>query len=58
VDKQTLLRWLWAGKLPEPKHFESGAQKIRVWTDRDVRNARKYKEENYRKGGGRKKKAV
>jgi hypothetical protein len=58
VDKQTLLRWLWARKIPEPKHFANGGQKIRLWTDRDVKNARKYKEENYRKGRGRKKNAV
>ena len=55
VDKQTLLRWLWAGKIPEPKHYGNGGQKIRVWTDRDVARVREYKSENYRKGRGRKK---
>jgi predicted site-specific integrase-resolvase len=55
VDKQTLLRWLWAGKIPEPKHFENGGQKIRLWTDSDVKKVRRYKEANYRKGRGRKK---
>jgi predicted site-specific integrase-resolvase len=55
VDKQTLLRWLWAGKIPEPKHFVNGGQKIRLWTDRDVKKLRSYKEANYRKGRGRKK---
>jgi hypothetical protein len=29
-------------------------QEIRIWTDRDVERVRKYKEENYRKGRGRK----
>jgi predicted site-specific integrase-resolvase len=55
VNKQTLLRWLWAGKIPEPKHFANGGQKIRLWTDRDVINLRLFKEANYRKGRGRKK---
>jgi len=58
VDKQTLLRWLWSAKIPEPKHISIGGQKIRLWTDRDVKNVRKYKDANYRKGRGRKKKAV
>jgi len=56
VDKQTLLRWLWAGKIPEPRHFENGDQKIRLWTDSDVKKVRTHKEANYRKGRGRKKK--
>jgi MerR HTH family regulatory protein len=55
VDKQTLLRWLWSAKIPEPKHFTNGGQKIRLWTDRDVKNVCKYKEGSYRKGRGRKK---
>jgi site-specific DNA-methyltransferase (cytosine-N4-specific) len=57
VNKQTLLRWLWAGKIPEPKQHSNGGQKVRLWTERDVERARKYKEANYRKGRGRKKKA-
>jgi hypothetical protein len=55
VDKQTLLRWLWAGKIPEPRLIENGGQKIRLWTDGDVKKVRTYKEANYRKGRGRKK---
>ena len=56
VDKQTLLRWLWAGKVAEPKLYESGGIKLRFWTDGDVERIRLYKETNYRKGRGRKKK--
>jgi hypothetical protein len=56
VDKQTLLRWLWAGKISEPSAFANGGQKIRLWTDRDLKKVRAYKEANYRKGRGRKKK--
>jgi hypothetical protein len=56
VDKQTLLRWIWVGKIPEPRYFENGGQKIRLWTDNDLKKVRTYKEANYRKGRGRKKK--
>ena len=55
VDKQTLLRWLWAGKIHEPKCYVSGGIKLRYWTDHDLERVRKYKELNYRKGRGRKK---
>jgi hypothetical protein len=55
VDKQTLLRWLWAGKIPEPPYFENGGQKVRLWADSDVRKVSTYKEGNYRRGRGRKK---
>jgi DNA-binding transcriptional MerR regulator len=54
VHKQTLLRWLYARAIPEPKRLSSGGQDVRVWTDRDVERVRKYKEQNYRKGRGRK----
>lgn len=54
VDKQTLLRWLWAGKIREPRTVGDGGQKIRIWTDRDVEQVRIYKEAHYRKGRGRK----
>ena len=57
VHKNTLLRWLYSGKIPEPKHRGNGGVDIRIWTDRDVKRVRKYKEKNYRKGRGRKPKA-
>jgi hypothetical protein len=52
----TLLKWLWAGKIPEPKHNVIGGQDVRVWRERDLRRAQQYKEANFRKGRGRKKK--
>jgi hypothetical protein len=55
VDKQTLLRWLWADKVPEPEVYESGGVKLRNWSHRDIERVRAYKEANYRKGRGRKK---
>jgi predicted site-specific integrase-resolvase len=49
VDKSTLLRWLYAGKLPEPKHETFGGVESRVWSAADVERASKFKEQNYRK---------
>jgi DNA-binding transcriptional MerR regulator len=54
VHKNTLLRWLYAGVVAEPKRHANGGQDVRMWTDRDVERVRKYKQENYRKGRGRK----
>src|ERR1700733_2225891 len=54
VHKVTLQRWLLDGKLREPRRISNGGVDARVWTDRDVERARKYKQENYRKGRGRK----
>jgi hypothetical protein len=53
-----LLRWLWAGKVTEPKQYDGGGVKVRLWTARDVARVQRYKKANYRKGRGRKKKAV
>ena len=58
VHKMTLLKWLWANKIPEPPHQTIGGQDIRLWSDSDLEQARKYKQSNYCKGRGRKKKAV
>jgi hypothetical protein len=49
VNKSTLLRWLYASKLPEPKHETFGVVDSRVWTAADLERARAYKEEHYRK---------
>jgi hypothetical protein len=57
VHKQTLLRWLYAGVVKEPKRRTNGGVDARIWTDRDVEGVRKYKQENYRKGRGRKPKS-
>jgi DNA-binding transcriptional MerR regulator len=57
ISKNTLLSWLYQGKIPEPKRHKNGGQDIRLWSAADIERARKYKEANYRKGRGRKKKA-
>lgn len=57
VHKNTLLRWLYSGVVAEPKRHTNGGQDVRMWSDRDVERVEKYKQENYRKGRGRKPKA-
>jgi len=56
VHKRTLLEWLYSGKVREPKRRSVGGQDVRLWSEQDVLNVRRYKEANYRKGRGRKKK--
>ena len=56
VHKATLLRWLYAGSIPEPKRHSNGGVDFRIWTERDVERVRRYKAQHYRKGRGRKKK--
>ncbi len=57
VHKNTLLRWLYAGVVPEPKRQTIAGIEGRTWTERDVERARKHKAANYRKGRGRKPKS-
>lgn len=54
VSKLTLTRWLKTGKIKEPRRVKQGGIELRLWTPRDVERVKKYKQENYRKGRGRK----
>ena len=54
VHKATLIRWLLDGKVSEPRRISNGGVDARIWYDRDVERVRSYKEQNYRKGRGRK----
>ena len=36
IDKSTLLRWLYSGKLAEPKVVKTPTSKIRVWSEKDI----------------------
>jgi DNA-binding transcriptional MerR regulator len=54
IHKVTLKRWLLEGKVQEPRRMKTNGTVIRLWTDRDVERVKKYKQENYRKGRGRK----
>jgi excisionase family DNA binding protein len=49
VGKTTLLRWLYAGKLAEPAQKTVAGVKIRVWSEKDLQRAKKYREERYYK---------
>jgi hypothetical protein len=55
IHKQTLLDWLYAGKVGEPKRQTVGGQVVRIWTPSAIERVRRYKEQNYCKGRGRKK---
>jgi predicted site-specific integrase-resolvase len=57
VSKRTLFRWLRDGKIAEPERIEYPGIVSRLWDQRDIQQLGKYKEQNYRKGRGRKKKA-
>ena len=48
VDKSTLLRWLYAGKLAEPKHQKFAGVESRAWSAADLERARAFREQNYR----------
>jgi len=49
VDKSTLLRWLYAEKIPEPKHQTFGGVESRIWAPSELERAKTYRERNYRK---------
>jgi DNA-binding transcriptional MerR regulator len=54
IGRQTLHRWMKTEPGLTPQKSRVGGVVIRIWTDRDVERALKYKQENYRKGRGRK----
>lgn len=50
VNKSTLLRWLYAGKLAEPEQqLTVGAIENRIWSEADLDRARAFKAEHYKK---------
>lgn len=49
VSKNTLLRWLYAGKLPEPKREMFGGVVSRVWSAADLERAQALRASSYRK---------
>lgn len=54
VNKATLERWLAGRKVRKPQALRIGRKVFRNWKEADVEDLRKYKQENYRKGRGRK----
>jgi hypothetical protein len=52
VNKTTLLRWLYASRLSEPKHVTYAGQDLRMWTEDDLKRSKRHKEQNYLPTGG------
>jgi predicted site-specific integrase-resolvase len=58
IGRQTLHRWIASGAVAPPRLTNVAGVKVRIWTNRELELARKYKKQNYRKGRGRKPKAA
>ena len=54
VTRATLQVWIKARKIAAPPTRLRDGVGVRLWTARDVESLRKYKQQNYRKGRGRK----
>jgi len=57
VHRITLERWLAGGNVRRPRTIRIGRSEFRNWTSQDVERLRRFKQENYRKGRGRKPKS-
>lgn len=49
VHKETLLKWVRGGEIPEPRKVQVGRIANRLWGEADVRRAREHRERNYRR---------
>jgi excisionase family DNA binding protein len=58
IGRATLERWLASGRLHPPRSVQIGRGNFRRWTDADLEQVRSYKQRNYRKGRGRKRRAA
>ena len=47
INRRTILRWLKAGNIPEPRRIGGGGVEARVWSERDVARLVKYKTAHY-----------
>ena len=54
IGRQTLHRWIASGAVAAPRLSNVAGVRVRIWTERDLERVRKYKQQNYRKGRGRK----
>jgi excisionase family DNA binding protein len=54
IARHTLQRWIRERSVSAPKATLRDGRGVRLWSDTDVEKLRKYKQENYRKGRGRK----
>ena len=57
VTSDTLHRWIREGRIEAPPIRALGGMKVRLWSEKEIDNVRKYKAEQYRKKPNRKKKA-
>ena len=57
VHHITLQRWVSQGKIAAPSKTRVGGVIVRLWKEADLARVRKYKQENFRKGRGRKPKS-
>ncbi len=49
VAKRTILRWIYAGEIPEVTRQAIGGIEVRLWSKADVERARKFKAANYKR---------
>jgi len=57
VTSGTLHRWIRENRIQAPPLQSLGGMQIRIWHKKDIDKVRRYKEQHYRKGRGRKKKS-
>jgi excisionase family DNA binding protein len=58
IGNDTLHRWIHTKAIPAPPLQTVGGLSIRLWTKRDIEEARKYKDAHYWGKGKRKKKST
>lgn len=54
IGRATLHRWMRERKVTVPRSQRVAGVSVRIWSAKDVEKVRRYKQENYRKGRGRK----
>jgi excisionase family DNA binding protein len=57
VGRDTLYRWMRAGKIKSAPVGRLGPFRVRLWTERDVKAIRKFMKDGYFEGRGRTKDA-
>jgi len=53
IGRDTLYRWLRAGKVAAPPVQEVGGVRVRLWGSKDIEHVRKYVAKHYWEGRGR-----
>ena len=53
VGPETLYRWMREGKIPRPPVQCLAGMKVRLWSEKDLATAKKYKADHYWGKGGR-----